>query len=52
MANLQDYICPSCAGKIEFNPALQKMKCPYCSSDFEIADLQAYAEAAGGQTTH
>ena len=49
MAVLQDFKCPCCDGAIEFYSSLQKMKCPYCSSEFEIADLQAYAEATGGQ---
>ena len=49
MAVLQDFKCPCCDGAIEFDSSLQKMKCPYCSSEFEIADLQAYAEATGGQ---
>ena len=49
MAVLQDFKCPCCDGAIEFHSGLQKMKCPYCDSEFEIADLQAYADALGGK---
>ena len=49
MAVLQDFKCPCCDGAIEFHSGLQKMKCPYCGSEFEIADLQAYADALGGK---
>lgn len=45
MAVLQDFKCPCCDGAIEFDSTAQKMKCPYCSSEFEIADLMAYQEA-------
>ena len=51
MAVLQDFKCPCCDGAIEFDSTAQKMKCPYCASEFEIADLQAYAEATSGQMT-
>lgn len=49
MAALQNFKCPCCDGAIEFNSGLQKMKCPYCSTEFEIADLQACADATEGQ---
>ena len=49
MAVLQDFKCPCCDGAIEFDSSLQKMKCPYCDTEFEIADLQAYRDAMGGQ---
>ena len=45
MAVLQNFKCPCCDGAIEFDSSSQKMKCPYCSSEFEIADLQAYSDA-------
>ena len=40
MADLIAYKCPSCGGKLEFSSAAQKMKCPFCLSEFEITDFQ------------
>lgn len=39
---LQEYKCPCCAGAIEFNSQIQKMKCPYCDTEFEMETLLAY----------
>lgn len=39
---LQDYKCPCCAGAIEFNSSVQKMKCPYCDTEFEMEALKAF----------
>ncbi len=44
MANLLEYKCPCCGGAIEFDSSLQKMKCPYCDSEFEVEALKAYDE--------
>lgn len=40
LAELRDYKCPACSGALEFDPATQKMQCPYCGSSFDIAQLQ------------
>lgn len=32
---IQEFKCPNCGGKLEFEAGLQKMKCPYCDSIFE-----------------
>ena len=45
MAELIEYKCPCCSAKIEWNSAAQKMKCPYCDSEFDISTLQAYDDA-------
>ncbi len=45
MSSLQDYKCPSCGGKIEFNPKIQKMKCPYCDTEYEMDALKNLDEA-------
>ncbi len=45
MTDLLEYKCPNCGGKIEFNATSQKMKCPFCKSEFELESLKAYDEA-------
>lgn len=42
--SLHEYKCPCCGGGIEFNSAAQKMKCPYCDTEFEMDTLKAYDE--------
>ena len=42
MAELIEYKCPSCNGKLEFNSTVQKMKCPFCDSEFDVATLMSY----------
>lgn len=44
MAVLQQYKCPCCGGAIEFNIGAQKMKCPYCDTEFEMETLKEYDE--------
>ena len=34
-----EYKCPACGGMLLFDSALQKMKCPYCDSEFDLKDL-------------
>ncbi|MBQ2726896.1 MAG: hypothetical protein IJF78_14425 [Clostridia bacterium] len=42
MADLQEYKCPCCGGAIAFDSTLQKMKCPYCDTEYEMETLAAY----------
>lgn len=44
MAELLEYKCPCCGGAIEFDSSLQKMKCPYCDTEFEMDTLKTYDE--------
>lgn len=44
MATLLEYKCPCCGGAIEFDSGLQKMKCPYCDTEFEMETLKSYDE--------
>lgn len=39
-----EYKCPACGGAIEFSATAQKMKCPYCDSEFEMDVLRALDE--------
>lgn len=45
MAELLEYKCPCCGGAISFESSIQKMKCPYCDTEFEMETLQAYDAA-------
>lgn len=42
MTELLQYKCPACSGQLEFNSSVQKMKCPYCDSEFDVATLKQY----------
>lgn len=44
MSVLLEYKCPCCGGKIEFDSSLQKMKCPYCDTTFDVESLKGYDE--------
>lgn len=44
MAELFEYKCPCCGGAIEFDSSLQKMKCPYCDTEFDMETLKSYDE--------
>ena len=42
MAVLQEYKCPCCGGAIAFDSTAQKMKCPYCDTEFDTEALKTY----------
>ena len=44
MQTLQEYKCPCCGGAIAFDSRLQKMKCPYCDTEFDMETLKSYDE--------
>lgn len=39
-----EYKCPCCGGAISFDATLQKMKCPYCDTEFDADTLKSYDE--------
>lgn len=39
---LLEYKCPCCGGAISFDTSLQKLKCPYCDTEFEAETLKSY----------
>lgn len=43
MANLE-FKCPCCGGTLEFDSKTQNVVCPYCDSQFQTSDLQAYSD--------
>lgn len=50
MEVLQEYKCPCCGGAIEFNSGIQKMKCPYCETEFDVDTLRKYDEELKSDT--
>lgn len=38
------YKCPCCGGAISFDSTAQKMKCPYCDTEFDLETLKSYDE--------
>ena len=42
MENIREYKCPCCGGAIEFDSSSQKMKCPYCDTEFDVETLKDY----------
>ena len=44
MSDLKEYKCPACGGAIEFDSHSQKMKCPYCDTEFDLETLKKYDE--------
>ncbi len=45
VAVLQEYKCPCCGGAIAFDSSIQKMKCPFCDTEFEMEALASFDEA-------
>ena len=41
---LLEYKCPCCGGAISFDAKLQKMKCPFCDTEFDAETLKNYDE--------
>lgn len=39
MSTILDYKCPACGGKAEFDSTLQKMKCPFCDTTFDVSEM-------------
>ena len=48
---LQEYKCPCCGGGIAFDSGSQKMKCPYCDTEFEVETLASYDEELKNEST-
>lgn len=42
MTEVNEYKCPCCGGRLEFNSTVQNMKCPYCDSEFPVETVENY----------
>jgi len=45
---IKEYKCPNCSGAVKFDSSSQKMKCPYCDTEFEIEALAEYQKEIAG----
>ena len=52
MSDLREYKCPACGGAIEFDSKSQKMKCPYCDTEFELETLKELDAQMAVSYTH
>ena len=43
--DIKEYKCPNCSGAVKFDSSTQKMKCPYCETEFEVEALAEYQKA-------
>ncbi len=50
METMLEYKCPSCGGALRFDSGLQKMKCPYCDTEFEVEALKTLEETQQQQS--
>ncbi|MCL2318651.1 MAG: hypothetical protein FWC45_01095, partial [Treponema sp.] len=39
---IKEYKCPNCGGAVKFDSSSQKMKCPFCGTEFEVSALEEY----------
>ena len=49
MASTIEFECPNCGGSLAFDPNAQKLKCPYCDTEFETENLKAYQNEVNKQ---
>lgn len=47
MSELLEYKCPRCGAAISFDTSSQKMKCPYCDTEFDIDSVRRSQENLG-----
>ncbi len=45
MAVVTEFKCPCCGGAIAFDSNLQKLKCPYCDTEFDVETLKSFHDA-------
>lgn len=41
---VHEYKCPCCSGALAFDSTVQKLKCPFCDTEFEVEAVKAYDE--------
>ena len=51
MSDLQQFKCPGCGSGVSFDTASQKLKCPYCDTEFDIEAMKEHDEAVNKDNT-
>ena len=46
MQDLFSCTCPCCGGSLKFEASLQKVKCEYCDTEYEVSDLKELNDAS------
>ena len=41
---VHEYKCPCCSGALAFDSTVQKLKCPFCDTEFDVESVKAYDE--------
>ena len=47
MSTVLEYKCPCCGGAVRFDTSAQKLKCPYCDTEFDVDALKQTEQAQG-----
>ncbi|MGN0467482.1 MAG: hypothetical protein ACI4GY_02010 [Acutalibacteraceae bacterium] len=47
MSAVLEHKCPCCGGAVQFDSASQKLKCPYCDTEFDVEALKQAEEPSG-----
>lgn len=50
MATLMEQKCPCCGGAVKFDTGSQKLKCPFCDTEFDIDTMPQGMDNAGSAT--
>ena len=49
MSTVLEHKCPCCGGAVQFDSGSQKLKCPYCDTEFDIAALNQSEQKPQGE---
>lgn len=49
MSTVLQQKCPNCGGSVEFDVGAQRLKCPYCDTEFDIDEFQQSENEDAGQ---
>lgn len=41
---VHEYKCPCCSGALAFDSTIQKLKCPFCDTEFDVEAVKGYDE--------
>lgn len=41
--DVEQFKCPNCGGRVEFDSTLQQMKCPFCDGEFAVESMKEFS---------